>query len=240
MVGTGALAILLWRQGHIAVGAVATAIPMAWQIKNMSGWVAQYVANIFDDIGQVQDGMRSIAVPRQMPDLPAAVEMPRIAGAIRFDKVSFDYGRTPRLGGVLLELDLDVAPGERVGLVGRSGAGKSTLVHLLLAVLPAGKGPHPDRRPRHRRADAGEPARPDRDGDAGHLAVAPLDPRQHPLRPPRRERGGDRRRRAARPRASSSSRGWRTGTAAPASTRWSASAASSCPAVSASASPSPA
>src|SRR6266403_1178091 len=140
MVGTGALAILLWGEGYIAIGAVATAIPMAWQINSMSGFVAQYIANIFDDIGQVQDGMRSIAVPRQMPDLPGAVEMPQIAGAIRFDKVSFDYGRAPRRGGVLHELDLDIAPGERVGLVGRSGAGKSTLVHLLLGFYRPEKG----------------------------------------------------------------------------------------------------
>jgi ATP-binding cassette subfamily B multidrug efflux pump len=140
MVGTGALAILLWREGYIAIGAVATAIPMAWQINAMSGFVAQYIANIFDDIGQVQDGMRSIAVPRQMPDLPGAVDMPRITGAIRFDKVSFDYGRAPRHDGVLHELDLDIAPGERVGLVGRSGAGKSTLVHLLLGFYRPEKG----------------------------------------------------------------------------------------------------
>jgi ATP-binding cassette, subfamily B, multidrug efflux pump len=132
MVGTGALAILLWGRGTIAIGTVATAIPMAWQINNISGWLAQQIASIFDDLGQVQDGMRSIAVPRQMPDLPGAVEMPRVAGAIRFDNVSFDYGRLRRIGGVLRELDLDVAPGERIGLVGRSGAGKSTLVHLLL------------------------------------------------------------------------------------------------------------
>ncbi len=84
--------------------------------------------------------MRSIAVARQMPDLPDAVEMPRVTGAIRFDNVSFDYGRTPRRGGVLRELDLDVAPGERVGLVGRSGAGKSTLVHLLLRFYRPEKG----------------------------------------------------------------------------------------------------
>jgi ATP-binding cassette, subfamily B, multidrug efflux pump len=140
MVGTGALAILLWREGYIAIGAVATAIPMAWQLNAMSGFVAQYIANIFDDIGQVQDGMRSIAVPRQMPDLPGAVAMPRITGAIRFDKVSFDYGRAPRHAGVLHELDLDIAPGERVGLVGRSGAGKSTLVHLLLGFYRPEKG----------------------------------------------------------------------------------------------------
>src|ERR1700704_3753835 len=140
MVGTGALAILLWREGYIAIGAVATAIPMAWQINSMSGFVAQYIANIFDDIGQVQDGMRSIAVPRQMPDLPGAVDMPRITGAIGFDKVSFDYGRAPRRDSVLCELYLEVAPGERVGLVGRSGAGKSTLVHLLLGFYRPEKG----------------------------------------------------------------------------------------------------
>jgi len=140
MVGTAVLAIVLWRAGHIGIGAVATAIPMAWQITNISGNLAQQIANIFDDIGQVQDGMRSIAVERQMPDLPGAVELPAVAGAIRFDKVSFDYGRTSRRRGVLRELELDVAPGERVGLVGRSGAGKSTMVHLLLGFYRPEKG----------------------------------------------------------------------------------------------------
>jgi ATP-binding cassette subfamily B multidrug efflux pump len=132
MVGTGGLAIGLWTSGHIEIGTIATAIPMAWQINSMSGNVAQQIANIFDDVGQVQDGMRSIAVERQMPDLPGAAALPRVTGAIRFDNVDFDYGRAARRGGVLRRLNLDVAPGERVGLVGRSGAGKSTLVHLLL------------------------------------------------------------------------------------------------------------
>jgi len=132
LTGTGALAIGLWSAGRVPVGTVAMAIPMAWQIGNIAGWVAQQIANIFDNIGQVQDGMRSIAVPRQMADAPDAVELPRPLGAVRFDQVHFDYGRNPRRGGVLRGLDLDVAPGERVGLVGRSGAGKSTLVHLLL------------------------------------------------------------------------------------------------------------
>jgi ATP-binding cassette subfamily B multidrug efflux pump len=132
LVGTGALAIGLWSRGDVPIGTVATAIPMAWQIANMSGWVAQQIANIFDSIGQVQDGMRSIAVPRQMADRPDAKTLPRPIGAIRFEHLYFDYGREPRRGGVLRGLDLAVAPGERVGLVGRSGAGKSTLVHLLL------------------------------------------------------------------------------------------------------------
>jgi ATP-binding cassette, subfamily B, multidrug efflux pump len=132
LVVTGGLSLWLWSTGRVPIGTVATAIPMAWQIGNLAGWVAQQIASIFDNVGQVHDGMRSIAVRREMPDEPGAVELPRAMGAVRFENLHFDYGRSARRGGVLRGLDLDVAPGERVGLVGRSGAGKSTLVHLLL------------------------------------------------------------------------------------------------------------
>jgi len=129
--GTGLCAVLLFRGGHIALGVVATALPMAWQIASMAGWVAQNVTSIFENVGIVQDGMRSIAVPLQMPDPPNARELQISSGAIRFEAVHFDYGRR-REQGVLHGIDLDIAAGERVGLIGPSGAGKSTLVNLLL------------------------------------------------------------------------------------------------------------
>ena len=129
VVGTGGTAIWLWSVGAIEVGNVAMALPLAWQIGNMAGWVAQNVTQIFENIGVVQEGMRSISVPRQMPDAPDATELQVTAGAISFDHVTFGYG-TRR--GVLHDLTLSIAPGERVGLVGHSGAGKSTLVNLLL------------------------------------------------------------------------------------------------------------
>jgi ATP-binding cassette subfamily B multidrug efflux pump len=135
MVGTGAIAIFAWRAGHVPIATVATALPLAWQISNMSGWVAQNITGIFENVGIVQDGMRSIAVPRQMADDEAAIPLEFRAGKIRFEHVDFDYGRTRRegeRGGVLRDLDLAIAPGERIGLIGRSGAGKSTLVNLLL------------------------------------------------------------------------------------------------------------
>jgi len=135
MVGTAALAIFAWKAGRVPISTVAMALPLAWQISNMSGWIAQSITSIFENIGVVQDGMRSIAVPRQMPDSPAAVPLHLSAGAVRFEHVRFDYGRVRRegdRGGVLRDFDLSITAGERLGLIGRSGAGKSTIVNLLL------------------------------------------------------------------------------------------------------------
>ena len=89
----GGVAIWQWSAGRIAVGAVATAMPLAWQITNIAGWVARSVTAVFENIGTVQDGMRSIDVPRQMPDPPDAVELRVTGGEIRFEHVHFDYGR---------------------------------------------------------------------------------------------------------------------------------------------------
>jgi len=126
---TAIMALWLWSRGHIAVGTIAMALPLAWQIANISGWVAQNVTAIFENVGVVQDGMRSIAVPRQMADRRDAGEMRVTRGEVRFEQLRFGYGKAR---GVLQGIDLTIAPGERVGLVGRSGAGKSTLVNLLL------------------------------------------------------------------------------------------------------------
>jgi ATP-binding cassette, subfamily B, multidrug efflux pump len=134
IVSTASLAIWQWSIGRITLGSVAMVLPLAWQITNMAGWVARSVTSIFENIGTVQDGMKSIAVERQMPDPPDARELRVTRGEIRFENLHFDYGRMPHpaRGGVLHGIDLCIAPGERVGLVGPSGAGKSTLVNLLL------------------------------------------------------------------------------------------------------------
>jgi ATP-binding cassette subfamily B multidrug efflux pump len=91
--------------------------------------VAQNVTAIFENVGVVQEGMRSIAVPRQMPDKPGAGTLQVEKGGVKFEDVHFGYG-TAR--GVLHGINLSIAPGERIGLIGPSGAGKSTLVNLLL------------------------------------------------------------------------------------------------------------
>ncbi len=138
--GTGALALVLWTQGKVEVGTVAMALPLSWQIINISGWVAWQITSIFENIGVIQEGMMTIARPIALTDRPDAAELKVTRGEIKFDHVQFGYGRErfisedghERPFAVIDGLSLTVKPGEKIGLIGRSGAGKSTLVNLLL------------------------------------------------------------------------------------------------------------
>ena len=127
--GTGGLALVLWTRGQVTIGTVAMALPLAWQIVNIAGWVAWQVTDIFENIGVVQEGMLTIARPIALADRADARPLAVTRGEILFDDVRFGYGRET---GVIEGLTLKVAPGEKIGLIGRSGAGKSTLVNLLL------------------------------------------------------------------------------------------------------------
>ena len=143
LTSTAAIGIHLWSNGVIGAGLVATALPLAWQIANVAGWVSWEVTGIFENIGVVQEGMETIAVPLTLTDRTGAAELsvkpaPH-GGAIRFDRLTFTYSREDGRK-VLDDLTIDIRPGERVGLVGRSGAGKSTLVNLLLRFHEAEHG----------------------------------------------------------------------------------------------------
>ncbi len=60
------------------------------------------------------------------PESP--VDIPRLRGAIRFDQVSFSYGEgEPAVDGI----DLEIRPGEKIGILGRTGSGKTSLAALI-------------------------------------------------------------------------------------------------------------
>jgi len=137
LVATAAIGIWLWAHGAVGAGVVAAALPLAWQLANVAGWVSWEVTAIFENVGVVQEGMQSIAVPHTGVDKPGAKPLEVSRGEIRFENVRFGYGRPQ---AVLDALELQIRPGERVGLVGRSGAGKSTIVNLLLRFFELERG----------------------------------------------------------------------------------------------------
>ncbi len=135
------LGLWLWLHGRIDLGALAVAIPLALRLGNMSHWIMWEFAALFENIGTVRDGVSTLSLPRQINDAPGAKALDPGRGGVRFENVTFRYdGTAPRTVAVLDGLNLDIAPGEKVGLVGRSGAGKSTLVNLLLRFHDVGTG----------------------------------------------------------------------------------------------------
>src|SRR5215467_13758490 len=87
--GTGALALILWTRGKVEVGTVAMALPLAWQIVNIAGWVAWQITSIFENVGVIQEGMMTIARPIMLTDRPDAAALKVTRGEIRFEDVRF-------------------------------------------------------------------------------------------------------------------------------------------------------
>lgn len=135
---TTGLALWLWSQSLISAGAIALATGLVIRIVNMSGWIMWVINGIFENIGMVEDGLKTIAQPLQLTDREQAPKLAVAQGDVRFEHVEFHYGKANR---VISDLNLEIRPGEKIGLIGPSGAGKSTLVNLLLRLydLQGGK-----------------------------------------------------------------------------------------------------
>ncbi|RON01529.1 multidrug ABC transporter ATP-binding protein [Pseudomonas brassicacearum] len=137
IVCTTGLALWLWTQSLISVGAIALATGLAIRIVNMSGWIMWVVNGIFENIGMVQDGLQTIAQPISVTDREPAPRLEVARGEVRFEHVAFHYGKK---SGIIGDLNLTIKPGEKIGLIGPSGAGKSTLVNLLLRLYDLQSG----------------------------------------------------------------------------------------------------
>ncbi len=132
-----AAVLALWQAGFATPGDIAAVGTVSLRISQMTGWVSFTLMGIYSNIGEVEDGMRTLTPRPTITDKKDAKPLEIKQAEITFDKASFSYGR--ETGGID-SIDLTVGAGEKIGLVGASGAGKSTLVSLLLRLYDAEAG----------------------------------------------------------------------------------------------------
>lgn len=127
--GVLGMAVWLWSVGEITVGQVAAASALTIRLNGMSGWIMWVTIRLFEHMGVIREGLRSVAVPHSVVDVVDAPALNINKGEIEFRDVSHHYGRET---GGLDHVSIRIPEGQKVGLIGRSGAGKSSLVNLLL------------------------------------------------------------------------------------------------------------
>jgi ATP-binding cassette subfamily B protein len=129
-------AILLYGGHQVVEGAVTIGVLASFVF---------YLQSFFDPIQQLsqlyttyQSGMAALDKifelldeEPELEDGPDAVELPQVRGEIRFEDVTFQYDPDDEATRALDGVDLTVAPGQTVALVGATGAGKSTLAKLV-------------------------------------------------------------------------------------------------------------
>ena len=129
--------LFLWRDGLASEGDIVAAGAVSIRIAQMTGWVSFTLMAIYSNVGEIENGMKTLTRPDRVEDETEATELNVTDGAIEFRNVGFAYGRD--VGGVQ-DVTLSIKAGEKLGIVGASGAGKSTLVSLLLRLYDGEKG----------------------------------------------------------------------------------------------------
>ena len=123
--------------GQLQLGALMAFISYLWMLYQPLKWFGDFysfMVRAFAGAERIFEVIDARSEPFAAPDAHA---MPSIRGHVRFNRAAFAYdpGKI-----VLRDIDLDVQPGEMIGLVGRSGVGKSTLINLITRFYDASRG----------------------------------------------------------------------------------------------------
>ena len=129
LVGVTVWSLIKLQTGEISAGDFAMLFSLSLLISNKMEYLGFVFLSISEYLGNIHEGLQTIIKPREITDKPGAKPLKVTKGEVKFDNIHFGYDKNkPVFDG----LDLRIASGQSLGLVGASGSGKSTMVNLLL------------------------------------------------------------------------------------------------------------
>ncbi len=117
-----------WGGEVASTGEVVFVIALIFSLSSRLTFVGRVMINFARTVGEVEEGLNELVVPRDVVDAPDAHPLTVTDGVVTWRQVRFEYGENH----VFQDFSLTIPAGQRLGLVGSSGAGKSTFVSLLL------------------------------------------------------------------------------------------------------------
>ena len=132
------LGVLMIGRNELTVGALIAAVILNGRAVGALGNVAQLLVRMHHSRAALKSLNIIMSIPVERPALRKFLHRPRLRGAIDFREVSFTYPDQPI--AALRGVSFSIAPGERVGLVGRLGSGKSTIQKLILGLYHPQEG----------------------------------------------------------------------------------------------------
>jgi ATP-binding cassette subfamily B protein len=131
-------ALWLWWQGRATPGDITYVLTAFFVTQGYLREVGMHIRNLQRSVNDMEELVDFHAQPIGVPDRPAARPIRISRGEVVFNRVTFHYaGHTTPL---YRDLSVRIAPGEKVGLVGRSGSGKSTFVKLIQRLYDINEG----------------------------------------------------------------------------------------------------
>jgi ATP-binding cassette subfamily B protein len=127
--GTLALSLYLLEKKEIGITELVLAVTLSFLIINEVSALSRRFFDLFEASASVSNGLATLIRRHDIKNTGAAAVATVSAGNITLQDISFAY---PDATPVFSHLNLSIAAGEKVGLVGYSGAGKSTLLNLIL------------------------------------------------------------------------------------------------------------
>ena len=141
---TGCGGIIIWLiggletlRGNLTVGTLMAFSGYMWQVYGPLEWLSRVNSWMTRAFAGAERIFEVIDASPEAYDDPDATSLAEIKGRVTFKDVTFGYDKSKP---VLHEVDIDVAPGEMIGLVGKSGVGKTTTVNLITRFYDVDRG----------------------------------------------------------------------------------------------------